>query len=213
MILYGNSFSPFVRKVMAYASEKGIALDFERDTMSRPPEFMRASPFGKMPGFTDGAFAISDSSAIITYLEAKFPTPSLLPADPASRARVVWYEEFADTIMSQVVFKCFWNRVVMPKFMKQEGDEAAAVEGETIILPPILGYLETVVPAPGAFLVGDALTIADLSVATMFVNYHHARAAFNPAHYPKTVAWVASIHARPSFAAVIAKESTMLAGL
>ncbi|WP_138983961.1 glutathione S-transferase N-terminal domain-containing protein [Sphingomonas elodea] len=33
---------------------------------SSDPEFRAISPFGKMPGFLDGDFAIADSTAIVT---------------------------------------------------------------------------------------------------------------------------------------------------
>ena len=214
MILFGSSFSPFVRKVMVAAAEKGIDLPVKNIRLGdENPDFRRASPFGKMPAFTDGDFAVSDSTAIFTYLEAKFPTPALLPADPADRARAIWFEEFADTMMSTIVFKCFFNRVVGPLFMKQPGNEALAVEGETKDLPPLLAYLESVVPEPGEFLVGTSLSIADISIATIFVNYDHARCAVDRSQYPRTYAWVASIHARPSFAPIIAAEQKILAGL
>jgi glutathione S-transferase len=214
MILYGNSFSPYVRKLLAYIAERGLSVEHKNITgRDNDAEFQRASPFNKMPAFTDGDFAISDSTAIITYLEAKFSASPLLPADPAARARTIWYEEFADTIMSPVVFKCFFNRIVAPKFMNQPGNEAVAVEGETIDLPPILDYLEQVVPASQGFLVGDAMSVADLSVASMFVNYHEANVAFDAAKYPKTVAWIAAMHARPSFAPVIAQEKAILASM
>lgn len=211
MILYGSSFSPFVRKVMAYAAEKGLELPVKNVRIGdENPDFRRASPFAKMPAFSDGDFAISDSTAIITYLEAKHPAPALLPADPAARARVIWFEEFADTIMAQVVFKCFFNRVVAPLFLQQEGNEVLAVEGETVDLPPILAYLESVVPDAGGFLVGNGLTLADLAVASPFVNYDYASCAVDRALYPRTYAWVESIHARPSFAGTIAKERQIL---
>ncbi len=211
MKLYGSSFSPFVRKTMAYALEKGLDIPLENIGLGSPnPEFRWASPLGKMPGFTDGDFAISDSTAIITYLEAKFPVPALLPASPELRARAIWFEEFADTVMSQVVFKCFFNRVVAPKFLQQAGNEAMAVEGETKDLPPLLTYLESIAPDPGGFLAGGAISVGDLAVASMFVNYDHARCAVDRASYARTYAWVASIHARPSFAPIIAKEKAFL---
>ncbi len=212
MILYGSSFSPYVRKVIAYANEKGLELTVENTTLdSTNPEFRRASPFGKMPGFTDGDFAISDSTAIITYLEAMHPTPSMLPSDPKERGRAVWFEEFADTIMNQVTFHCFFNRIVAPIFLKQKGDEALAVKGETELLPPILNYLESVAPAQCGFLVGNAISVADISVASMFVNFAHARCAVDKGQYPRTYAWVDSILGRPSFAPVIETEISILA--
>ena len=104
MILYGAPLSPFVRKVLAFAAEKGVELELVPVGMGDPnPDFAACSPFRKMPGFRDGDFTISDSTAIVTYLEAKHPSPALLPAEPESRARVIWFEEFADTIMAAIV--------------------------------------------------------------------------------------------------------------
>ena len=214
MILFGSSFSPFVRKVMVVAAEKGLDLPVRNVRIGdQNPDFRKASPFGKMPAFADGDFTVSDSTAIVTYLDAKFPTPALIPADPAQRAQAIWFEEFADTMMSTIVYKCFFNRVVGPLFMKQPGNEALAVEGETKDLPPLLAYLETVVPEPEGFLVGDALSIADISVASMFVNYDYARCAVERSSYPRTYAWVAAMHARPSFAPLIAKDTQILESL
>jgi glutathione S-transferase len=211
MILFGSSFSPFVRKVMVYASEKALELPVKNVVIGdQNPDFRRASPFGKMPAFAYGDFAISDSTAIITYLEAKHPSPAMLPADAESRARVIWYEEFADTIMAQIVFKCFFNRIVGPIFLKQGGNEDLAIEGEAVDLPVVLKYLESVAPDAGGFLVGDSLTLADIAVASPFVNYDHARCAVDKAAYPRTYAWVESIHARPSFAGIIATECKIL---
>lgn len=214
MILYGSSFSPFVRKTLAYLAERNLPFALEQITLTTaPPEFYAASPFKKMPALVDGDFSISDSTAIIAYLEAKYPEGGLTPSDPADRARVVWFEEFADTIMTVAVFKCFFNRVVGPYFLRQGGDEALAEEGETVDLPPMLDYLERVVPEAGGFLVGGALSVADLAVASCCVNYAHAGVVIDATKYPRTAAWVASIHARPSFAAMIAKESAILAKL
>ncbi len=214
MKLFGSSFSPFVRKVLAYAAERGIDLEMIQTTLNTTdPDFLRASPLRKMPALTDGDFAISDSTAILTYLEGKFPENALTPSDPADRARAVWFEELADTVMSTVVFKCFFNRVVAPYFLKVEGNETLAIEGESVDLPKILDYLESVVPAPGEFLVGGKLSIADIAVASMFVNYDHAQCAVDKAQYPRTYGWVASMHGRSSFAKYIASESRIIEGL
>ena len=135
------------------------------------------------------------------------------PTSAEDYARVIWFEEFADTVMSQVTFKCFFNRVVAPLFMKIPGNEELAVEGETVDLPKVLDYLESVAPAADGFLVGDRLTVADISVATMFVNYEHAPVNIDKTKWPKTYAWVEAITARPSFAPIIAQEKGTLAHL
>ena len=55
MILYGSTLSPFVRKVMAYAGEKGIEIELKPTRLPDfDPEFCSASPFKKMPALVDG---------------------------------------------------------------------------------------------------------------------------------------------------------------
>ena len=210
MMLFGAPVSPFVRKVMAYAVEKGIDLPLTPVGLGdQNPDFLAASPFRKMPGFSDGDFKISDSTAIVTYLEAKHPTPAMIPADPANRARVIWFDEFADTILTGAAGPIFFNRIVMPKFMGQEGDLAAAAKAETEALPPVMDYLEGIIPASG-FLVGDTLSLADIAVASPFVNAEHAGVKPDAGKYPKLTAWIAAMHARPSFAPWIGRERKML---
>lgn len=209
-MLFGAPVSPFVRKVLVYAAEKGIELPLTPTGLgNHPPEFLACSPFRKMPGFSDGEFRISDSTAIITYLETKYPEPGMIPDDAANKARTIWFDEFADTILTSAAGPIFFNRVVVPKFMGKEGDLAAAAKAETEALPPVLDYLESVIP-PSGFLVADRLTLADISVASPFVNASHAGVKLDGAAYPKLAAWVASMHQRPSFATWIARERKML---
>jgi glutathione S-transferase len=211
MIVYGSSLSPYVRKTLAYVSEKGLSVELVPIRPGDPdPAFREASPFGKMPGFRDGDFAISDSTAIITYLEAVYPEPALLPAEPKSRARVIWYEEFADTILTAAGGAVFFNRVVAPMFLGRPGDLAAAERAEKEELPPILDYLERILPDSG-FLVDDRLTLADLAVASPFVNLSHCSIAAEAGRHPKTAAYVEKILARPSFAPLIAQEKQFFA--
>jgi glutathione S-transferase len=211
MILYGSSLSPYVRKTLAFAAEKGIALDLQPAGMGAgPPEFKLASPFGKMPGFADGDFLLCDSTAIITYLEAIKPEPNLIPLEPKARARTIWYEEFADTIVVACFGAIFFNRIVSPRFLRQPGDEAAAEKAQREGLPPILDYLERTIPASG-FLVEDRLTLADIAVASPFVNLDHTKIAIDPAAHPKTKAYVEAILARPSFAGWVTQEKAMFA--
>ncbi|QDP18944.1 glutathione S-transferase family protein [Sphingomonas xanthus] len=210
MILYGSTMSPFVRKVAAYAAEKGIALDIRPTGIGdTTPEFIAASPFRKMPALVDGDYCLSDSSAIIHYLEAKHPEPALIPADPRERGRVIWFEEFADTILFACGAKMFFNRVVAPRFLGREGDLVVADKAEREELPPILDYLEGVVPDDN-FLVGGRLTLADLAVASPFANFDHSGVTIDTARYPKTGAYTKAILARPSFVSFVAREAAFL---
>jgi glutathione S-transferase len=212
MILYGSSLSPFVRKVLAYAAEKGIAIELEPTGFpNHSPEYLDASPFRKMPAFRDGDYTLADSSAIIHYLEAKFPEPPLIPADPKLRGKTIWYEEFGDTIVCSTMGKSFFNRIVAPRFMGREGDLAAAEAAERDELPPILSYLERTVPDVGGFLVGSQITIADIAVASPFANFRHTNTNLDPSRHPRTMAYLDSILSRASFASWIERETAFLA--
>jgi glutathione S-transferase len=211
MIVYGSSISPFVRKVLAFAAEKGIAIELKQIGLgNKDPEFLEASPFGKMPGFRDGDFAISDSSAIVAYLEAVKPEPNLIPTDAQARARTIWFDEFSDTILFACGGKIFFNRVVAPRFLGQQGDEEVASKAECEELPPLLDYLEGAIP-PSGYLVEDRLTLADIAVASPFANFRHLDIVADPKRHPKVRAYVEAILGRPSFAPMIARETAFLA--
>ncbi|MEA3042339.1 MAG: glutathione S-transferase [Sphingomonadales bacterium] len=210
MIVYGSSLSPFVRKVLAFGAEKGIDLELKPSGLgNKDPEFIAASPFGKMPGLRDGDFGISDSSAIVAYLEAVKPEPNLIPTEPKARARTIWFDEYSDTILFACGGKMFFNRIVAPRFLGQPGDEEIAAKAECDELPPLLDYLETVIPESG-FLVEDRLTLADISVASPFANLRHLDFAIDESRHPKVKAYVAAILARPSFAPWIEAETAFL---
>lgn len=214
MILYGSSLSPYVRKVLAFAAEKGIELEL-RPSGTAPgqpsDEFLEASPLRKMPALRDGDFTLADSSAIVHYLEAKFPERPLIPAEPRARGNVIWFEEYSDTVLVSCGGKMFYNRIVAPLFLKREGDSEAADKAEREEFPPILDYLQSVVPEPGRFLVGEQLTLADIAIASPFANFAHLGCAKDEARHGRVYAYVESILSRPSFASWIERENALLA--
>jgi glutathione S-transferase len=214
MILYGSSLSPFVRKVLAFAGEKGIELDLQPTGFPQfSEEFLQASPLRKMPALRDGDYTVADSSAVIHYLEAKHPEPALIPADPKLRGTTIWFEEYADTVLMACGGKIFFNRVVAPRFIGRPCDEELVQAAEQKELPPILDYLESVVPDDGGYLVGDRLTLADIAIAGPFANFRYTNTPIDAERYPRTVAYVERILARPSFAKWLERESAMLAKL
>jgi glutathione S-transferase len=208
MIVHGSTLSPFVRKVVLFAAEKGIALENNPGRFGdKSPEFLAMSPFGKIPAFEDGDYKLCDSTAIVSYLEAKHPEHALIPSEAKARGKAIWFDEFADTLFVGQVGVIFFQRVVAP-MMKMPSDPAAADKAEAELLPPLLSYLESVIPASG-FLVGDQFSLADISVASPFVNMAHANVKIDAASYPKLTRYIATIHARPSFANIIASENKM----
>ena len=76
-----------------------------------------------MPAIDDDGFLLADSSAIIPDLAAKHPAPPLIPADPEERGRVIWWDEFGDTVFAIGAVAFVWFAV---KLMLTRGgpDEA-----------------------------------------------------------------------------------------
>ena len=212
MILYGSSLSPYVRKVLAYCGERQIDIELKpTGAPDHDADFLKASPFRKMPAFRDGDYALAGSSAIIHYLEAKFPEHPLIPADAKLRGKTIWFEEFADTILVSCGAKIFFNLIVAPRFLGIPGDEDAARQAEINDLPPVLDYIESVAPQGEGYLVGDTLTLADIAVAGPFANFRHTSTRVDPDKYPRTVAFVDRILGRPSFAHWVEREAAFLA--
>ena len=212
MIVHGSPLSPFVRKVTVYCAERELAIDTKPGAPGpKTPEFLEMSPFGKIPAFEDGDYKLSDSSAIIHYLEAKHPGEGLIPSEAKARGRAIWFEEFADTIMFPAMAPVFFNRIVA-RLLGLPQDLAAADKAAAEAVPPLYAYLETQIPASG-FLVEDRFTLADLAVVAPIANMMQADEPVDAGAYPKLAAYAAAIMARPTFAAQVALCAPILATL
>lgn len=208
--LYGANGSPFVRKARAFLAEKGIKYDHDPVLPFGPnPEYRKISPLGKIPAFRDGDRTMADSSVICAYLERTHPEPPLYPSDPYDYARALWFEEYGDGGLAPIVGpKIFFQRIVGPLFFKQKPDEAVVTKAVQEELPPMFDYLESQIT--GEFLVGGRLTIADLGIATQFVNLRLAGVTLDAKRWPKLVAYIDRMHSRPSFKALITQEEATL---
>lgn len=198
MKVYGVSVSPYVRKVLIALAEKQLAFEHVRlrpgDTS---PEFRAASPLGKVPGFSDGDFVLADSSAICAYLEKKHPRPALVPDGAEDYGRMIWFEELGDTILAPAAGRCFFNRVVQPRFNKKPGDEAAVKKAIDEDLPPLFDYLERQLK-DGKLPIAPGFTHAEIALFTHFVNLRYAGVTPDAGRWPNLVGWVEAVNERPS---------------
>ena len=205
MKLYGFPSSPYVRKNLVHAEEKGFPFEL---VIAAPhkvtPEFAKASPFRKIPALTDGDFNLADSSAIAHYLEAVYPEPPLVPKDAKLGAQVIWLEEFADSILALPAIALSFNLFVGPKILNIPTDEGA-VEKAKEALDPVFDYLESIVPESG-WLVGEDFTLADIAVASALRTMQYAWDQI-PA---TTGAWYERVQQRPSWQKVAEIEKTHL---
>lgn len=124
MLLYEHPLSSYAQKVKIALREKG--LEFKAET---PPalgsgkaegRFAMASPRNEVPALIDGTTQIFDSTIILEYLEDMFPTPPLLPRDPAGRAQARMIEEVCDTLYEAIN----WGLSEIRWFKRAEGEQA-----------------------------------------------------------------------------------------
>jgi glutathione S-transferase len=210
MKLYGVCLSPYVRKVGAVLELKGIQC--EREDAFPGAVDRSISPLGKIPALVDGSLSLADSSVICEYLEEQYPAVKTMPQGVADRARSRWLEEFADSKLGELCGGgIFFERVVKKMLRNEDCDEAKVQQTIDTLLPPVLDYLETQLPAEG-FLFG-APGIADISVATHFVNAGYAGYAPDAGRWPKLAAFIERVKALPAMQKQLGLDASLMAAM
>src|SRR2546426_8121387 len=108
MRLLGGLHSGYTQKVRIALAEKGLAerVPFGLVTPEerRGPAHRARSPLGFVPllELDDGTF-LAESTPIIEYLDALFPEPPLVPADPLRRARMHALDHYNDQALTPPV--------------------------------------------------------------------------------------------------------------
>src|SRR4030095_6118532 len=123
VVLHEHPLSPYAQKVKIALAEKGITFESRLPDIlgGNVGEFAALNPRLEVPALVDGDVAIFDSTIILEYLEDRWPTPPLLPASPAERARVRMLEELCDTYYEAINWAIFEIRV----FQRATGELAA----------------------------------------------------------------------------------------
>ncbi|WP_338240658.1 glutathione S-transferase family protein [Aurantiacibacter hainanensis] len=208
LTIFGFPTSPYVRKVLLVIAEKGLETDLVPATPHKPTDaFLAASPFRMMPAMADGDFTLPDSTAIFMYLDAKHPEPPLLPASPEGRGRAMWFDEFADTILSNWSRTIGFNRTIGPALLGLKGDEQAAARAQTAATPA-LDWLETQVPETG-WLVGEGFSLADISVASAMRTMMYGLDPDFLRARPRISAWFARVEERAAWRQVKDREEKL----
>lgn len=108
--LYGHPFAAFVWKALIAAYERDVPFEFCMVDPDHPENSMRIaelSPTGQFPALTDGAREITQSNAVIEYLDRFGQAPTMVPADPdaalAARMLASIFDSYVAEPMQQVV--------------------------------------------------------------------------------------------------------------
>jgi glutathione S-transferase len=200
MLLYQFRQGTNPRRVIIYLAEKGIDVPrYELDYANgehRSARYLGINPSGRAPALvTDSGIAITDSAAIVEYLEELHPDRPMLGTDPLSRARVRSLERLgADLIARGQLWP--WNQTgAFPA--KEPAPSQDAADRLHRHLTELLDVLETEI-GENLFLAGDAPTVAD---CTAFPIFQTARERFGlplGAEHPRLDAWYRRFRARPS---------------
>ena len=95
--LHGFPLSNYYNKVKLALLEKGVPFaEAHTPTGSKDEAVLGASPLGKIPFLVTEQGALCESQAMLDYIEARWPQPPLLPADPFAAAKVRELTTFID---------------------------------------------------------------------------------------------------------------------
>ena len=129
--------------------------------------YRKLSPMGLVPTLEDGGAVINQSMAIIQYLEETYPTPSLLPDNPADRAHV---RAIAFTIACDI--HPLQNLRVLQYLMRNVGltQEQTDEWFRHWVSQGLLAVEKMVKPKSGKFCFGDAPGLADVCLVPQLAN-------------------------------------------
>lgn len=197
--IYGFPQSTFVRTARLACEEKGVAYDIE------PVEFgsedhLAVQPFGKIPGFRHGGTTLWETLAICAYVDETFDGPALQPSDSLGRAYMFeWISAQNDYGYKALIHGLVFPRIVAPS-RGEEPDEDLIAEN----LPAIERFLKVADGALGerTFFAGNAVSIADLFVLPcLFYTSITPEGQERLPRHENLGRWLATMQARPSFAA------------
>ena len=202
--LYHLPLSPFCRKVRLALAEKKLEIDLiEERPWDRRLDFLRMNPAGRVPVLvTPDGLTISESRAIIGYLEDTTPSPSLMPATPAERAEArrltAWFD---DKFHREVTENLLYERIT--KRMARTGyPDGQCLKAGARNLRVHLDYI-TFLLEDRNWLAGKTLTIADMSAAAHISCLDYIR-DMPWDDYPAVRDWYAVMKSRPSFRGLLA---------
>src|SRR5262249_25868040 len=93
------------------------------------PEYLKINPAGTIPAMTHGDRMLTESTAIMEYVEEAFDGPSLMPHNPVDRWRVRWWMKFMDQWLAPSFSMIGWSIFIGPSVRERDPAELeAAIE-------------------------------------------------------------------------------------
>lgn len=203
LTLHGYRPSVYTRVARLALAEKGLAYGYAEVkpfAPDPPADYLALHPFNRVPTLVHDGFVLYETGAITRYIDRTFQEPALQPTDARALARM-------DQIIGIVDAYAYWplvrqvyvHAVAMPR-RGQTGDEKEVASGLTAAVK-VLAALEALADE-ATFLVGSALSLADLHLVSMMAYFVEApEGAAMLARHPKLEKWFMRLSTRPSFEA------------
>ena len=201
MKLYSFFRSSAAYRVRIALNLKGV--DYETVTVDLPSsahrtaEFRALNPQATIPTLDDDGTILWQSLAIIDYLDARYPSPRLIPQEPVARARA---QALAQAIVCEIHPL---NNLRVLKYLRGELElgDAAVNKWYSHWIAEAFGPLETLVGrwSGGRYCFGDTLTVADVCLVPQMYNARRFNCDLAP--YPTLVRIAAELEKEPAFAA------------
>ena len=155
LTLCGFPISNYYNKVKLALLEKNVVFTEETVmTKSTDAAVLSASPLGKIPFIRTPQGGLCESEAIMDYIEAAYPNPSLLPADPFAAAKVRELTIFIDWHLEMVA-----RELYLQAFFGGSVSDSTKERVRAQLVKNIAGFKQLVKFSP--YVAGDTLTQAD----------------------------------------------------
>jgi glutathione S-transferase len=165
---------------------------------TKSPQFLKINPNGHIPSIDDDGLILHESLGINLYL-AKKHGGSLAPANIAEDGLMTTWTAWALTEVEPRSIQVLYNRVAKPADQRDPKVADAAVAA----LRAPFAVLDAALAGAG-YVVGGRFTVADINIAEC-VRYAMAAPELFDAN-ANVKAWLAKLHARPAFKAMMAKR-------
>ncbi len=191
--LYHLPISFNSRRVWVALLEKGLEFELIELTLGGDqltPEFLALNPFHHIPVLVDEDFSVFESLAILDYLEAKYPNPSLLPTEPQDLAIVrmvelVTVNEFLPAT-TPLTRKAFGFGEISDEQQQKSVDK---IETVLTLFEQWLGE--------SSYFIGETLTLADIVAGTAIPLASMLGISLDK--YPRITAWIQRLMSRESW--------------
>ncbi|KCZ90035.1 glutathione S-transferase family protein [Hyphomonas johnsonii] len=205
LTLYYHPFSSYCQKAVTALYEKGLAFEGKLIDGSEPvmSEFKALWPVGKMPLLVDDGRTVFEATAIVEYLDARFPeTARMIPADPLVAVDVRMWERFFDNYIAYPQF-----RLLAPRIGQEvdDGGEKWRAKADTA-----LAVLDAHMDGR-EWAAGDAFSLADCAAAPhlLYIDWTYGI----PDHFRNVWAYRDRLLARPSYARALDEARPYRAGV